>query len=206
MRPLVPVAALLVALAGCLAAPQAEPAEEQPPGAVAPASADLGEPYVLTWTGQVLAGGPLGGFSHMRPYEDVVWPVQQVGFLLDLPEVPQAVEVELAWEGGGQWLIMLHSHKADGTNTYVEHITEFSDQQPQCLRVPTEDLTAGHWQVMVHTDDEPRNAGFTLTVRTWGVEGSVVEDERHGHWLHDGAFDVDEHDILPCQGADETHH
>jgi hypothetical protein len=203
VRPLLLLAVLTLATAGCLATPEAveEPALATLPGAAA--VEDLGEPFVLDWTGHILTG-QFRGFAHGRITEDAMWPVQQEGFLLDLHEVPKAMEVSLDWEGEGEFLIMLHSHKAEGTNTYVEHITDMSAEKPKCLRVPTEDLTEGHWQVMVHTGQDTTNVDYTLTVTTWGVETSVVEDERHGHWPQDGGFEVDEHEILPCEGMPEA--
>jgi hypothetical protein len=130
----------------------------------------------------------------------VLWPVFQEGILFSVDALPQAMEVTLEWTGGGDFMIMLHSHKGHGTNEYVEHITEMDDVNPKCLRVPAADLVEGVWQVMVHSSGA-QDADFTLTTALYGGEGHIVEDDRHGHWLQDGGFEVDEHEIEACASA-----
>lgn len=170
-------------------------AEEGPPA--------LPEPQLFPWSGHVIVS-ELEGPTHQRPTEDVLWEANfHEGILFDVQEVPHALEVSLEWTGGGQFMIMLHSHKATGTNVYVEHITPLDATNPKCLRVPTEDITSGHWQVMVHSRGV-RNADFTLQVALFGGAGAIVMDERHGHRREDGQFQVDEHEIWPCGAADEA--
>lgn len=186
-----------LALAGCVT-PAAT--EEVAPAGDAATDAVLPEPQLFEWSGHVLASD-LEGPTHMRPTEDVLWPANfREGILFSVDEVPQAMEVALAWEGEGEFMIMLHSHKEHGTNVYAEHITELDATNPKCLRVPTEDLTAGVWQVMVHSRGA-QQTDFTLTVGLAGGAGHIVEDDRHGHWLQDGSFDVEEREILPCEWA-----
>ena len=169
---------------------------------LASADADLQEapvpptPQVFDWTGHVVASD-LEGPTHQRPTEDVLWPVFQEGILFSVDELPQAMEVSLDWAGEGEFMIMLHSHKEHGTNVYTEHVTDLDGTNPKCLRVPTEDLVEGAWQVMVHSDGAVQT-DFTLHVGLVGGDGHIIEDDRHGHWPHDGAFQVDEHDVLPC--------
>lgn len=192
MRALAILAALL--LGGCVAAPAAIDTASTD---AAPATlAALPAPEVHEWTGHVVSS-LIEGPTHVRPTEDALWPAFQEGILFHVASTPQAMEVSLSWEGPGEFMIMLHSHKADGSNAYVEHITPLDAENPKCLRVPTEDLVEGHWQVMIHSSDA-QQTDFTLAIALYGGAGSVVEDDRHGHWLQDGGFEVDEHEILPC--------
>ena len=183
-----------VLFAGCLSPGSA--VEEASAGDASAAAEAWPEPQVFDWSGHVVAS-ELEGFTHWRPYEDVLWPVFQEGVLFHVEELPQAMEVSLDWTGGGSFLIMLHSHKADGTNTYVEHITALDEQNPKCIRVPTADLTEGHWQVMVHSQDA-RNVDFTLHVALAGGKGALDLEERHGHWPQDGFPPIDKHEIEAC--------
>jgi len=194
MRALAVLPLVALAFAGCLA-PEEAPVEAASTSA-APA-VDLPAPETLEWSGHVLSS-ELDGPSHFRPTEDAIWSIQQEGVLVNFAPVPQALEVALEWTGGGELMIMLHSHKEHGTNVYVEHITEMDDVNPKCLRVPTEDLTEGEWQVMIHSN-KARDVDFTLKVATVGSTPTLVTDDRHGHWPQDGTFEVDKHEIEPCQ-------
>lgn len=188
-------ASIVLLFAGCVNAPADAPVEAA--STEATTWSDLPEPQLFEWSGHVIAS-ELEGPTHSRPTEDAMWPLFQEGILFHVDEIPQAMEVALEWSGEGEFMIMLHSHKADGTNTYVEHITELDAENPKCLRVPTEDLADGHWQVMVHSEGA-KQTEFTLGVRLFGGAGAIVEDDRHGHWPQDGSFEVDEHEILPCE-------
>jgi hypothetical protein len=188
-------AAVLVLATGCVA-----PSAGLDAAGVDAASAlpDLAA-YDTTFRGKIPLSA-LGMLGHSRPEEDLLWPVSQVGFLLNLSATPLAYEVRLTQTSavpGTAWQIMLHSHKAHGTNTYVEHVTEFSTDREACLRVPAADLTAGTWQVMVHSSEETANAEYELKVTTWGIQGRI-EPDRHGHG--EGAFNVDKHSIEACTG------
>ena len=190
--------------AGCVAGP--EPIDEAAAtDAAAGASASDAELSVFDWTGHVIAS-EIEGPTHQRPSEDVLWPVFQEGIMFHVQEIPEAMEVSLDWTGAGEFMIMLHSHKAEGTNTYVEHITELDDVNPKCLRVPAVDITEGHWQVMVHSNGA-QDVDFNLHVALLGGAGAIDLEERHGHWPQDGAFEVEEHEIEPCSllPADADH-
>jgi len=93
---------------------------------------------------------------------------------------------------------MLHSHKAHGTNVYIEHVTGMDFENPKCIRVPAADLMEGPWQVMVHTK-RAMDVDFTLHIGLLGGEGHIIEGERHGHWHQDGAVQPEPHEIEPCQ-------
>ncbi|HVM44286.1 MAG TPA: hypothetical protein VM582_00020, partial [Candidatus Thermoplasmatota archaeon] len=182
--------AVLVALAlfaGCVS-----PAIEQTgPGTTASTTVGIdAEPTVHEWRGYVVAS-QLEGPTHVRPTEDLLWPVFQEGILFSIDEAPQVLEVSLSWEGAGEMMIMLHSHKEHGTNTYVEHVSEMDAENPKCIRVPTEDIVPGVWQVMVHSRNV-RQSAFTLSIALTGGAGHIVEDDRHGHWLQDGSFEVED--------------
>lgn len=192
---LVLLASALV-LAGCVTPPAAV---SDPAPQTTDAAPEAPVPTVLEWTGHISVS-EIGLFMHTRPTEDVFWPIHQEGFLLDVQELPQVMEVALEWASvpdGARHMIMLHSHKAEGTNAYVEHITEFDDTAPKCLRVPTEDLATGHWQIMIHQDGAT-NSDYTLKVLTVGGKAVVDDSELHGHKREDGAFEVEEHEIEPC--------
>lgn len=197
MRTLLVLVPLALALAGCIA-PTPESSTD---AAAAGDSTEMpaGEPAVVDWSG-VVFDSETEVLSHQQPSEQAIWPIQQEGFLLHVAEVPQAMEVSLDWEGAGEMMIMLHSHKADGTNTYVEHITDMDDANPKCLRVPAADLAEGHWQIMVHSRGMTQ-VPFNLHVATWGGEAALDDSEYHGHWPQDGAFEVDEHAIEACAAA-----
>lgn len=186
---------VLVIAAGCVALPEA-PVDAASVKDAAATAETWPEPEVFDWSGHVVVS-EVEGYTHFRPYEDVLWPVWQEGVLFHVEEIPQAMEVSLDWTGEGSFMIMLHSHKAGGTNTYVEHITEMDDQNPKCLRVPTADLAEGHWQVMIHSEGA-RNTDFTLHVALAGGKGALDLEERHGHRAEDGEFDIDKHEIEPC--------
>lgn len=47
-----------------------------------------------------------------------------------------------------------------------------------------------------------RDSDFTLRIALTGGAGALVEDDRHGRWLQDGSFDVEEHEIEPCAGSE----
>ena len=197
MRALAVLLPLAFLAAGCVS-PPAEVDAASATDAAATALPPAGEVTVYDWKGHVIAS-EIEGPTHIRPTEDVMWPVMQEGILFHIEEIPKAMEVSLDWTGPGEFMIMLHSHKAGGTNAYVEHITELDATNPKCLRVPTADLTDGHWQVMVHSDGA-RNTDFALHVALTGGAGAIVDDDRHGHWPQDGSFEVDEHEIEPCSG------
>lgn len=154
-------------------------------------------PTVFNWTGRVLDTDS-EDYTHVRPTEDALWPVSKSGILFSVDKLPQTMEVSLDWKGSGQFKIMLHSHKAHGTNVYVEHVTKMDRENPKCLRVPAKDLAEGVWQVMVHSN-RTMQTDFTLHIGLLGGAGHIIEDERHGHWVQDGDFKVDLHDIEPCR-------
>lgn len=195
MRGLLLLAALPLVLAGCVDAPGGD-ASAAAHDAAATAAVPPGEPQTFEWSGHVV-DSRVEGPTHMRPTEDVLWPVFQEGILFDVQEAPQVMQVSLEWTGGGEFMIMLHSHKAHGTNEYVEHVTPLDGENPKCLQVPAADLTEGVWQVMVHSRGAT-NVDFTLKVAMLGGAGAIVEDDRHGHWLQDGGFEVEEREPEPC--------
>jgi len=185
---------LALLAAGCVSAPS-----EVDGASAAPRDAALPAPQLFEWSGHIVESA-LEGPTHVRPTEDVLWPLFQEGILFSIDEAPQALEVSLSWDGPGELMIMLHSHKEHGTNAYVEHVSPMDDVNPKCIRVPIEDIVAGVWQVMIHSRGA-RDTTFTLGISLAGGAGHIVEDDRHGHWLQDGSFEVEEHDVLPCAGA-----
>lgn len=201
MRSLALLVACTAALAGCVAPPASESldAASAPGEAAAPVAFET-----LEWSGHVMTSeGEM--FTHIRPTEDALWGVEQEGILAEVPEGVTDLEVALHWDGPGEFMIMLHSHKGDGG--YVEHITELDDVNPKCLRVPAEDVTAGHWQVMVHSQGA-QMTDYTLYTVTVGGAATFVEDERHGHMFTEivTGNDIEEHEIEPCSMWVPTEH
>ena len=179
-------------LAGCLA-PAADAPLETAAATDAPATMPAFE--TLDWSGLVVTSN--GEFLlHQRPTEDALWPVEQEGILAEIPEGVTDLEVALHWDGPGEFMIMLHSHKGEGG--YVEHITELDAENPKCLRVPAADVTPGVWQVMVHSQGAQMTE-FTLSVLTVGGAATMM-DERHGHLWTEVVTgnDIDKHEIEPC--------
>ena len=196
---LIVLTAIALLAAGCVNAPTDDAVEAASADAGATDDAALPAPTLTEWSGFIVASELEDG-THIRPMEDAMWPLMQEGILFSIDEVPQAMEVNLRWEGPGEIMIMLHSHKAHGTNAYVEHVSEMDDVNPKCIRVPAEDLTDGVWQVMIHSSGASQTT-FTLGVALYGGAGHVVEDDRHGHWLQDGGFEVEDHEVLPCMSV-----
>lgn len=153
------------------------------------------EAEVLQLSGHIVSSA-IDGPSHSRPTEDALWPVQQQGHLVNVAEGVTELEVALAWRGPGDLMIMLHSHKAHGTNVYVEHVSAMDEANPKCIRVPLEDVLPGDWQVMVHSSGA-ESTDWEILVLTVGPRATLIND-RHGHWPQDGAFEVDEHEVEAC--------
>ena len=151
-----------LAFAGCLASDDPEP---EPTAAAAEVVEDAGDLLSVTWTGHIF-DSRIERWGHVRPTEDLTWSLGQSGFLFEVETLPRLMQVVLDWTGDtdAELMIMLHSHKPDGTNTYVEHVTEMSAENPQCLQVPTEDLTTGTWQVMIHSRNA-QDVDYRLTIQ-----------------------------------------
>lgn len=196
--------ATFLLVAGCIDASGAvEPAARPEP--TADTVAPVGQ---VDWTGHVLAS-ETDALMHTAPTEGLLWPYEQAGVIVEIPEGVTAIEVAVAWEGDGSFGIHLHSHNNDGE--YVGHrsTSEQWSQDPHCIRVPAADVAAGHWMVMIHSRSA-RQADFTMSVLTQSVTPSLVEDERHGHdrvaeFL--SGEDREEHESEACTmwKAGETH-
>lgn len=194
----------IVVTAGCVGAP--ESAET----AATSTSIEDATPMVgrADWTGHVISS-ETDVFLHTAPTEGVLWPYEQAGVIVEIPEGVSAIEVAVAWEGEGSFGIHLHSHNLDGE--YVGHRStrEQWQENPHCIRVPVGDIAPGHWMVMIHSDGAVQD-DFTMSVLTEGVTPTVVEDERHGH---DRVQEIlageerKEHDVEACEmwTADATH-
>ena len=202
---LLPVLALLITsvLSGCTGQSKelgtGGPGQTKELGTGGPSSVEgtQATPTVFDWSGHVIASD-VETPTHFRPTEDYLWPVFQEGILFSVDELPDAMEVSLEWSDASWFQIMLHSHKDHGTNVYVEHVTELDDENPKCLRVPSADLAAGTWQVMVHSYGA-RQTDFTLHIGLLGGAGHIIQDDRHGHWVQDGLPEEERHEIEPCQ-------
>ncbi|MGB0652480.1 MAG: hypothetical protein ACPGQL_04705 [Thermoplasmatota archaeon] len=199
MRTLVLLTALALLFSGCTSEDNAADALDA--DGQAAASADP-EPFLLDWDGHVVAA-PLDILMHQRPTEDALFTLQPAGFSLEIPEAPAAIEVMVAWDGPGAFV--LHPHyvveegpNAGGTSTYYGYHSGALDQSPACIRIPQADMAAGKWQMMIHpAQDDMVDVPFTMTVGIQGAQGTVL-DEMHGHRA-DGPSDIQDHGWDPCQ-------
>lgn len=183
----------LFAVSGCtdLSATAAEPV----PAAMAP---DGSKVQSVSWTGFVLHSAT-DALMHTAPTEGVLWPYEQAGVVIDIPEGVEGIEIAVAWKGSGNFQIHLHSHNKE--HEYVGHrsMPGQGTQNPHCIRVPLDDVAPGKWMVMIHSGNAVQTE-FTMTVLTQAVTPSIV-DERHGH---DRANELlfgqprQEHEPEPC--------
>lgn len=197
MRPLlVLILALLaaaVAASGCIRAP-AEPLQQTDATAPPAAGGAMPEPQVLTWDGHITAS-PLGMLAHSRDTEATAAPVQSEGFVLDVAEPPQVLEVRLAWPGPGSALVMVSTPHVDGKGE--EYFTAMSEDAEQCLAIPPEGIIAGAWSVMIHTEGAV-DADYTFSVTTVGGAASIREGEPHSSAE---PAETTEAEALPCAEA-----
>ncbi len=186
---------LTLLLGGCIDAPNASV-----PGPTDADASDLAAPFVgsVDWNGHILVS-ETDALMHTSPTEGVLWPYEQAGTIVEIPEGVTAIEVAVAWEGPGRFRIHLHSYSHDGAYVGHQSTPEQQPQNPHCLRVPAENVAPGHWMVMIHSVDAVQT-DFTMTVTTETVTATLV-DERHGH---DRANDLtgparEEHESDECQ-------
>lgn len=195
MRPLLvlTLALLAAAASGCIRAP-AEPLAQNDVTAAPAADAPLAEPQVLSWDGHITAS-PFGALAHSRDTEAAAFPVQTEGFVLDVTEVPQSMEVGLDWPGPGTAMVMVSTPHVDGKG--VEYFTGMAEAGAQCLAIPAEGLMTGAWSVMIHTDGAV-NADYTFTVTTVGGAAAILAGEPHSSAE---AAETTEGEALPCAEA-----
>ncbi len=160
----------------------------------------VAEPQIIEWDGYT-THAVFDPLAHMKDPETVLWPIQQAGFLVEIADVPEAIEVMVSWEGDAGY--MLHPHYTaendealGGDTLYYGYPSEMFTTSPGCIRLPAEDMAAGMWPMMVHPQSGTMNHAFTITVGILGAEG-VVLDDMHGH-RSDGASPVDNREVDPC--------
>jgi hypothetical protein len=205
MRSLALASALALALvAGCVSSP-VQTASVPPPTAEQPTA----PVEKLIWHGHVTEG-MIDIFMHDAPTEGVFWPVQQAGFLVNFSEAPQWIEVRVDWTpqpGGGSF--MMHPHylkgQENGVTVYDGYMSKAFTDGHGCIRIPSADMRAGIWPMMIHPGDEAPtrttlNTDFTLTVAYAGGIGKIVTDELHGHH---GNYRIDDRKSEPCQVLDK---
>lgn len=187
MRALLALAVLAAAVSGCIS--QSQPLD-------APASDALAtlKPVLATWDGRITAS-QLGMLAHNRDTEMQARDIQREGFVFEVTDVPQVMEVELAWQGEGNLLSMVSSPSVDGKG--VEYFSDFATESPICIRIPTEGIMTGKWQVMAHSQ-ETRDLDFTFTVKTIGGAGSILQGEPHSSAE---ATETTEGKSEPCEAA-----
>ena len=122
--------------------------------------------------------------AHFVPSEEVTAPLWRSGFILDITEVPQDLQLRLDWTAapGTRMLLMAHAphdHHRPEEKGWSEYTTEFSDQSPLCIRIPPEDLLPGYWYVMTHSQVSA-DVAFTITATTLGGAVEILPGP-HGH-------------------------
>lgn len=163
---------------------------------------DEAEIHRIEWEGYILHSA-LDPFAHMKDPETVIYPVQQAGFLVEIDEPPEAIEVMVSWDDADAGF-RLHPHytaKYDralgGETLYYGYLSEMFDASPGCVRIPVADMAAGTWPMMIHPASGTTDVDYTITVGIVGAAGVVLE-ERHGH-RSDGPAPVEDHGVEPCQ-------
>lgn len=194
----VTLAFLTMSLAGC--AGQEDPTTD----AATPPADGKGtvDPQIIEWEGYILHSA-LDGAAHMKDPETVVFPVQQAGFLVEIDEAPQAIEVMVSWDNADAEF-RLHPHytakyddELGGETLYYGYLSDMFDVSPGCVRIPQADMAAGTWPMMIHPASGTTDTAYTITVGVVGATG-VILDERHGH-RSDGPSPVEDHGVEPCQ-------
>lgn len=183
------------ALSGCLG-------EEGSPTTDVPAAPEpeAAVPHIIEWNGHITHSA-LDMFAHMKDPEKIVWPVQQAGFLVEIDEMPEAIEVMVSWEGNAGFYLHPHytaeSDPAIGGDTlYYGYFSELFTSSPGCIRIPQADMAAGEWPMMIHPQRGTMDVDYTITVGILGAEGKVPPD-MHGHRT-DGDSPVEDHGIEEC--------
>lgn len=194
------VVMIVAGLSGCLSGGE-NPAgataadEDQQPEATA-------EVQLLEWDGHIVHSA-LDSAAHFKDPETVLYPVQQAGFIVVLQEAPQAIEVMISWEDPEAGF-RLHPHytaendpELGGDTLYYGYLSDMFDESPGCIRIPSEDMAAGKWPMMMHPRSGTMDADYTITVAIQGAEGTILDD-MHGH-RSDGDSPVVDHGVEACQ-------
>jgi hypothetical protein len=182
MKTLLAPLVALTALAGCLGT--GAPSDPSAAEALAPPTLPALVPVDLVFESGWMVGGAFEATAHFMPSEEVTGPVWKSGFVLDVTEVPQDLQLRLDWTAapGTAMLLMAHAphddHRAEEKG-WSEYTTEFSEASPLCIRIPPEDLLAGYWYVMVHSRTSA-DLTFTITATTLGGAATIL-DGPHGH-------------------------
>jgi hypothetical protein len=169
--------ALLVTTAGCLA-PAAPGVEPLVPSAAPP------EPVAHVFEGRIVVGAAFEVPAHFTPSESYVGPLWRSGAILHVEEAPSFLEFRTDWTAapGTTMMMMAHApHEAqrDDEAGWSEYATEFETTSPLCFRIPAEDILAGHWYPMVHTQ-AGADVDFTITATLVGGRAMFL-DGPHGH-------------------------
>lgn len=188
-------------------------------GCVSPADAPQGEtgtalpwppnapPQQLTWDGYLRVGAMGETAGHMRPSADLTEGLWRPGFVLEIVEAPDVLEVTLNWtsDGPANLYMVVHAPVAaqrsneSGFPQYNTHAMRDmlqgqggADSGPLCMSIPHADVlddmahvengTAGahaYWYVMAHSH-AGLNVDIQFTVTTVG--GAVsIPDVAHGY-------------------------
>ena len=195
MRTTLLLAAALLS-AGCVTLPGQEAATLE--AAADPAA--LVEPVVQELTGHATAS-PLARLAHIDPRtEALVAPVQREGFILDIQEVPQMLQIEIEWDGtarGSMAPMVNVPTSQDGQ--VVDYFGELSDSGLACMRLPVEELKADRISIMAHSQMAV-NIDFVLRVTTVGGAATLL-DAPH---MEVERSDPVQGEALPCEPATDA--
>lgn len=189
------VLAAAALMAGCVSVPSAEEDVAPQDAATVPAA----EPVVQEFEGHMTASA-LAPLAHQNSdMEMMVADVQREGFLLEVAEVPDVLQIDLEWTAltpMAEMATMVNvPTSTDGT--VLDFFSEWSGSGSVCIRIPVEDIQVGPLSVMAHS----RNAAdVDYVIRVTTIGGDVTLHADRGH-MEVEREDGEARDALPCEDA-----
>lgn len=187
---LISAAALL--LAGCVT-----PAAETVEPAAAELAAPAIEPLVQLFEGHITASA-LGRLAHEDARTEMMFAdLQREGFLLEIGEVPQLLQIDLEWTSTSPTASMFSMVNIP-TTTHGEVLDVLSERSATgavCMRVPLDEVATGMISVMAHSIDA---ANVDYVIRVTSVGGAVTLHADRGHMEVEREAG-DEREALPCE-------
>lgn len=159
------------------------------------------EPLRQVFEGHLLVGAAFELPAHFTPTDELVRPIWSTGFVVEITEAPEILEIRVDWTTSGPTDLMLMAHgphgaerpEEKGWSEYTTHEASepvFATVGPLCMRIPAADVeqdlvsAAEHgshpyWYPMVHSHV---GADVDLTFTVTSVGGAVaIPDAVHGH-------------------------
>lgn len=209
---------LVILVSGCVDDVAVPPAHAQEPSSLLVDNVER-----VTWTGHLLVGAGRELPAHLMPFEQYVAPVWRTGFVVEILEAPDILEVRLDWTSAGPIQIMMMTHAPHGAERpeepgWSEYSTQdgtldYASASPLCMRLPAKDLAEDlahvkehggqpHWYPMAHSL-VGLDVGLRFTVSSVG--GTLqIPDTFHGHTTNAEALqDVVETTLGPHRAYEE---